>query len=118
MQRVSPGFTRVRQLLAGILLGLSLIVSSVGCAGSAVVRSTQDFPAGRGFVEHEVTGEGQSHTVWVFVPKDYKPSAKSPAILFLHGLFEAGNGGNKCVSAGLGPVIASHPEKWPFITIF
>src|SRR5262249_53964049 len=74
--------------------------------------------AGRGFIEQNVTVDGQSHTVWVFVPKDYRPGVKYPAILFLHGLFEAGNGGNKCVSAGLGPVIANQPEKWPFITIF
>jgi predicted peptidase len=43
-----------------------------------------------------------------------------PAILFLHGLFENGDGkgDTSVLSAGLGPIIARDPARWPFITIF
>ena len=53
-----------------------------------------------------------------FHPAPYRPDYRYPAILFLHGLFEAGDGGDKVLGAGLGPVIANDPENWPFITIF
>jgi predicted peptidase len=83
------------------------------------VRSTSHFPPGTGFTRHQLDIDGRERTVWVFVPKDYDPGRRYPAILFLHGLFEAGSGsGVSAVSAGLGPVIASDPESWPFITIF
>jgi len=38
--------------------------------------------------------------------------------VFLHGLFEAGDGDSACLKGGLGPVIAQRPDRWPFITIF
>src|SRR5205823_2787848 len=76
------------------------------------------FPAGRGFLRQDVVVDGTSHQVWVFIPRNYQPSDRYPAILFLHGLFEAGRDDGGAISAGLGPVIAKSPEAWPFITIF
>lgn len=88
-----------------------------GCTAATVSRSTTDFPANRGFQPCQITLEGKKHSVWVFVPVGYKAGKPTPTILFLHGLFEAGNGGNKVLSGGLGPVIAQDPEHWPFLTI-
>src|SRR5438874_7072887 len=88
-----------------------------GCRGDAIVHSTTKFPAGTGFVRHEFQFEGRPRTLWVFLPRNYSPDRKFPAIVFLHGLFEAGDG-EACLTGGLGPVIAEHPENWPFVTIF
>jgi predicted peptidase len=104
--------------LACGLLFISLLAGGCG-SGAGVVRSTRNFPQGTGFTKHRIVVDGQQRTVWVFVPKDYSPQRRYPAVLFLHGLFEAGNGsGANAVSAGLGPVIANDPQNWPFITIF
>jgi predicted peptidase len=104
--------------IAHLLIG-GLLLLLVGCkSGAHVARSTEGFPLGTGFSQHEVIIDGKPTNVWVFVPKSYNPRQPYPTILFLHGLFEAGNGSSNCLSAGLGPVIAEHPDKWPFITIF
>jgi predicted peptidase len=99
------------------VLWLVFVLASIGCKGDAVVNSTGRFPIGTGFVQHEFVYDGKPQTLWVFLPKDYSPDRKFPAVVFLHGLFEAGQG-NACLSGGLGPVIAEHPDRWPFITIF
>lgn len=108
-------------LHGGLILRLAtclmLLILSGGCRGAAVAKSTRAFPTGTGFLKHQITVDGRRHTVFVFVPKNYRADTKYPAILFLHGLFEAGNGSN-CLSGGLGPVIAKRPENWPFITVF
>lgn len=91
-----------------------------GCIGSGagVRQSTRHFPQQTGFVQRELTIDGVRKSYWVFLPPNYHPSRLHPTVLFLHGLFEGGNGGSNVLSAGLGPVIARNPEAWPFITIF
>lgn len=98
-----------------------LMWASAGCIttrSSGVATSTAAFPKGTGFIRHSVTVDGKPHVVWLFVPRNYKPTKSYPAIVFLHGLFESGATGERCLSAGLGPVIAKSPQDWPFITIF
>jgi predicted peptidase len=102
---------------AGFIIGLALLFCG-GCRGDVVARSTSHFPQGLGFIHREIVVDGTPRNVWVFVPKDYQSGKRYPTILFLHGLFEAGTGYDKALSAGLGPVIAKDPNKWPFITIF
>ena len=97
---------------------VALLLLQVGCRSNSVATSTASFPAGTGFLKHDVQIDGTSRPVWVFVPKDYRAAKRYPTILFLHGLFEAGNDGHGALSAGLGPVIAKNPQDWPFITIF
>lgn len=97
---------------------LAMVSICSGCRGEAVAHSTENFAPGTGFTAHRLVVNGNVETVWVFLPKDYRPDKKYPTILFLHGLFERGKGGENCLSGGLGPVIAKNPEKWPFITIF
>jgi poly(3-hydroxybutyrate) depolymerase len=100
-----------------VLLVLSLL--SGGCqSGASVAHSTEKFRAGTGFTYHQIVVDGTTRNCWIFLPKDYRPTRKYPTILFLHGLFEAGEEADKCLAAGLGPVIAQHPDNWPFITIF
>src|SRR3954467_6111570 len=99
-------------------LTVLLLLSGVGCRSDSVAQSTRDFAPGRGFVQCQMTFEGKPRPLWVFLPNDYSPDQKFPAIVFLHGLFESGNGDAGCLKGGLGPVIAEHPESWPFVTIF
>lgn len=99
------------------LISLSLLLLSFGCKGAEIARSTKEFPNGTGFIQRDFTLDGKRQTLWVFLPKDYSPHRKFPAIVFLHGLFEAGKG-ESCLAGGLGPVIAENPDTWPFITIF
>jgi predicted peptidase len=107
----------------GLALGLLAVVilavfgANLGCKGVQVARSTQAFPADTGFVRREFYFDGKPQTLWVFLPKSYTPGIKFPTIVFLHGLFEAGDG-TAALSGGLGPVIAEHPDTWPFITLF
>ena len=99
-----------------VLIGLLLV--SAGCRGNGISKSTAKFPAGTGFIQHQVMIDGASRPVWVFIPKNYRPGERYPTIVFLHGLFEAGQNDEGALTAGLGPVIAKHPEAWQFITIF
>ena len=97
---------------------LLALAASLGCRGNAVAHSTSHFPPGTGFVRHDVDFDGERHKLWVFLPKDYNPTRTYPAIVFLHGLFEAGSDGTGALSAGLGPVIARDPDDWPFVVLF
>jgi predicted peptidase len=100
------------------LIGVAILGG--GCQGAMVANSTTEFPRNTGFTERQITVDGQTHLLWVFVPKNYRPDYRYPAVLFLHGLFESGDGADKdkVLSAGLGPVIADDADHWPFITIF
>src|SRR5262245_39802752 len=100
--------TRARRAFVVCITAISLAFLALltGCQGSMVAGSTAEFPEQTGFVQRKITVEGQEHTVWAFVPKNYRAGFRYPAVLFLHGLFEAGNGGDNVLAAGLGPVIA------------
>lgn len=100
-----------------LLIGL-LLAGGCSGSGSTVARSTNHFPEQTGFVHRQVNVDGETKSVWVFVPPSYNPNTMYPAILFLHGLFEQGDGNTNVLAAGLGPVIARNPDRWPFITIF
>jgi predicted peptidase len=102
-----------------LLISAVILLFSYGCQSVNAIKSTESFPKGTGFVQHWMTVDGHVHGLWVFVPRDYTSSKKYPTIVFLHGLFEAGNDhSHKCLTGGLAPIIAKHPEKWPFVTVF
>jgi len=115
-------YTRCRSTFADfvkVVAAIGLLGSIVGCHGAEVAASTRKYaPHKTGFVERKVVCDGFIRPVWVFVPTNYDPHNLYPAILFLHGLFENGNGNVNVLGAGLGPVIARDPDHWPFITIF
>lgn len=100
-----------------LFLAILLLVVAGGCQGS-IIASTRAFPPNTGFLKHSYAVDGDRHEMWIFVPRDYTPARNYPAIVFLHGLFEAGSDPDACLNAGLGPVIARDPSSWPFITVF
>src|SRR6187401_718087 len=111
MGRITPRRVRFVRTPAVALLAALALSFSAGCRGKAVAKSTAHFRAGTGFVHNTVDLDGQSHPMWVFLPKDYDPARRYPTILFLHGLFEAGCDGSGALSGGLGPVIAQDPDR-------
>ncbi len=103
-------------LAGGWILLLNVLVC--GCGSQPIQQSTSHFPAGTGFVRRQLTLEGRSQDLWLFIPLEYQASQRWPAIVFLHGLFEAGDDGTRALEAGLAPVIAKSPDNWPFIVVF
>jgi predicted peptidase len=107
-----------KRCAAALLIAIGLL-NIMGCvSGASVQRSTSSFPQGTGFLTRMVIVDLQERKFAVFVPRDYSAGKKYPAIVFLHGFFESGRDAKRCLSAGLGPVIANDPERWPFISIF
>jgi predicted peptidase len=107
-----------KRALVALLTGFALF-HIMGCvSGASVQRTTREFPQGTGFQTRTVIVDEQERKFAVFVPRDYSPAKKYPTIVFLHGLFESGRDARRCLSAGLGPVIAKDPEHWPFISVF
>ncbi len=102
-----------------VLLTVGLLAGLTGCnSGGAVLDSTKDFPQGTGFSKFSVTVDGTSRLYSVFVPRDYSPQKKYPAIVFLHGVLEAGGDATKNLGVGIGPHVRDNAATWPFITIF
>jgi predicted peptidase len=107
-----------KRYVTALLIAFALF-HIMGCvSGASVQRSTRNFPQGTGFLTRTVTVDKKERKFAVFVPRDYSAAKKYPAIVFLHGLFESGRDARRCLSAGLGPVIAKDPQHWPFISVF
>src|SRR5262245_25700056 len=103
--------------------GTTILLAAVcalltGCGSITIARSTHRFPAGTGFTNHQLIVDGKSQTLWVFVPRNYDPQKKYPAVVSLHGLWEAWGGVNGFLTGGLPPVVAQRAHDWPFVTIF
>jgi len=102
-----------------VLVGMALAMIA-GCGGgNGVIRKANlTAPAERGFIMREVAIDGKVRKYSIFIPHNYDRAKRWPAILFLHGIGEAGSDGVANVGVGLGPVIAENPSSFPFITIF
>ena len=73
---------------------------------------------GKGFVVRELTIGGALHRYAVWTPPDYDAARAWPCLVFLHGSGEWGDDGEKPTRIGLGPQLAAHPERWPFVVVF
>jgi predicted peptidase len=91
----------------------------LGCnASSSVLSSTQGFPQGTGFIKKTVTVDNVTRQYTVFIPANYNPNTKLPAIVFLHGVLESGSDAEKNLGVGIGPHIGKAAQSWQFITLF
>ena len=96
-----------------------VMLLTCGCFNADPGRKiNKSVPAGAGFVVREVKNGSGSHKYSVFVPRDYSPSKRYPAIVFLHGIGEAGGDGKKSTTVGIGPAIARRGGDFPFIVLF
>lgn len=73
---------------------------------------------GPAFVFRTVRVGNATHRFAVWLPAGYDGRARWPALLFLHGSGECGRDGQAPTRAGLGPALAAHPERWPFVVVF
>jgi predicted peptidase len=84
---------------------------SVGQAGAFEIKT--------GFVNRVHKGsDGIESKYVVFVPHSYDGNRPFPLILFLHGLGESGNDGQRQTKVGLGPAIEKREKTCPFLVIF
>lgn len=70
-----------------------------------------------GFLDREVTVEGQKFLYQVYVPRDYTADRAWPVILFLHGAGESGSNGITQTLIGLPAAIRRNPERFPAIVV-
>jgi predicted peptidase len=103
-----------------VLRILSLIPFSllVGCGGLDMAAANHGAPAGTGFSIQQVTVDGQVHNYGLFVPYSYVKSQPMPAMVFLHGILQAGSDGTGEMTQGLGPNIAKRASDFPAFGIF
>ncbi|HEY0007865.1 MAG TPA: alpha/beta hydrolase-fold protein [Tepidisphaeraceae bacterium] len=97
------GFIRSIRSIAALFLCLSAVGCSSGERGE--------------FKAQQLVFNGEKRNYSVYVPKDYSPTEKTPAILFLHGLFEGGNDGEEMTGVGIGPAIKRNPKLFKSIVI-
>ncbi len=96
-----------------------VMLLTCGCFSADPGRTiNKSMPADTGFVVREVKNGSGSHRYSAFVPRDYSPSRTYPAIVFLHGIGEAGGDGKKATTVGIGPAIARRGGDFPFIVLF
>lgn len=104
------------RLFGSILLVLAALVT--GCASSGHVSETNARAKnGTGFQFRKLEGHNGRQFA-VFVPLNYSPDKKWPAIVFLHGRFEGGSDGRACTTVGIGPECGKRANDFPFIVVF
>lgn len=71
-----------------------------------------------GFVPFEIPyGEGAHAKSVVWVPEDYDAARRWPLVLFLHGMGERGDDGERQTRVGIGKAIRAHPERFPCLVL-
>jgi predicted peptidase len=96
-----------------------------GCHGQHAKDATMvveqepimNLPTGGEFIPTTITLEGEDYRYAVYVPDNYTPKRAWPAILFLNGLGENGDDGEKQTMAGIGPAIRANPERFDCIVV-
>jgi predicted esterase len=71
-----------------------------------------------GFVKRTHTDDGGEHKYQLYVPRKYSEDTQWPIIVFLHGAGEHGNDGDAPTRAGLGPILRTRQEAFPFLALF
>jgi predicted peptidase len=104
----------------GALLGLGGLVLLAGCVpppppGAAPGAPSPAAPPGFDSFFLDVAGQRMACAVWA--PPGADRSRAWPAIVALHGSGECGTDGAGNLRQGLGPAVAAHPERWPFIVV-
>ena len=70
------------------------------------------------FMERTVRVEGVSYNYQIWIPSDYHPGKKWPAILFLHGAGERGFDNQKQIAVGMGPALREQKVPVQALVIF
>jgi predicted peptidase len=70
-----------------------------------------------GFLDRRIVHGGVRYPYQVYVPADYEPRRKWPAVLFLHGAGERGDDGLLQTEVGIGAAIRRHPARFPALVV-
>jgi predicted peptidase len=105
------------RLAASLPLAL-LTLLFTGCGSLDMRSANASAPQGTGFSVQHITIDGETRNYGLFVPHNYKPATPTPAIVFLHGVLQAGSDGRSQMGQGLGPNIARDPARFPCFAIF
>jgi predicted peptidase len=70
-----------------------------------------------GFLDRQVTVNGEKRLYQVYVPREYSGEREWPVILFLHGSGESGRNGITQTLIGLPAAIRKNPERFPAIVV-
>ncbi len=71
----------------------------------------------RGVLLRNVKVGGVERKYAVYVPREYDATKPWPLIVFLNGMGECGEDGQKQLAVGLMPAILAHSAAWPFIVV-
>jgi predicted peptidase len=94
-----------------------LLAGCGGGSGSHIAQTNAKAKPGTGFMHRDLQGH-KNRKYAVFLPYNYTPDKKWPAIMFLHGIGEKGSNAQACLKVGLGPEIAKRADRFPFVVIF
>ena len=100
-------------------IGLAMAVVGAGLvAGCQAVGGKENRAMERGILARSVVAEGKERKYAVYVPRDYDGDKAWPVIVFLNGMGECGEDGQKQLTVGLMPAVNSAAGAWPFIVVF
>ncbi len=87
----------------------------VGC--QAVDGKSGGVSMERGVLLRTVNLGGVERKYAVFVPREYDATKAWPVIVFLNGMGECGEDGQKQLAVGLMPAVLANSAAWPFIVV-
>jgi predicted peptidase len=83
--------------------------------GPALAAAEKD---ATGFLERSVRVGDARRGYKVWLPPGFDRGRSWPVVLFLHGAGEAGTDGVQQTEVGLGPLLHTHPERFPAVVVF
>ena len=79
---------------------------------------TASFAFAGDFVSKTLTDADGDHKYQVYLPNNYSAQKKWPVMVFLHGAGERGTDGQLQTQVGLGAVLKTQPQAFPFVVLF
>ncbi len=96
----------------GVLLVL------IGMLLTACASPVRDSGSARGFLFREIEAQGREFGHAVYVPRDHEADRAWPLVVFLHGMGECGEDGQRQLAVGLGPRVLWDPARYPAVILF
>lgn len=100
-------------MMRGVVSITLALASLAGAASAADEKGAME----TGFLDRSIEVHGKVERYVVYVPEGYDAAQAWPLIVFLHGAGERGDDGKAQTTAGIGPAIQAHPERFPAIVL-
>ncbi len=99
----------------GLLMCVLALGMLAGCQG--VERKSGGTTMERGVLLRSVNVGGVERKYAVYVPREYDAAKAWPVIVFLNGMGECGEDGQKQLAVGLMPAVLANSAAWQFIVV-